>query len=159
MSLQINIQARNRAYGLWCTAHRFMRTRLLSRREIKHEKTLPRLGKGFFGSRKPARSFRGGRNLCFFGRAIFDQFFSSTAPVLRFLAVSLFWRPPARSFLRPWVDGNQKNASLLTNSAQRTFGTATYLGCFSLSRTKSSCLHQKITHSKKWLEGKGEEGF
>ena len=37
-------------------------------------------GRLVFGSRQPARSFRGGRKLRFFGRAIFDQFWSSTAP-------------------------------------------------------------------------------
>ena len=44
----------------------------------------------FFGSRQPAPSFRGGENCVFFGRAIFDHFWSSTAPALRFLGVSRF---------------------------------------------------------------------
>ena len=33
-------------------------------------------GRLFFGSRQPSRSFRGGRKLRFFGRAIFDKFYN-----------------------------------------------------------------------------------
>ena len=48
----------------------------------------------------PPVRFEGGENCVFFGRAIFDQFWSSTAPALRFLAVSRFFgaHPPARPF-------------------------------------------------------------
>ena len=38
----------------------------------------------------PCVRFERGENCAFFGRAIFDHFWSSTAPALRFLAVSLF---------------------------------------------------------------------
>ena len=48
----------------------------------------------------------------FFERAIFDEFWSSTAPALRFLAVSrLFWRPPAH-FGDLELMGSKKRASL-----------------------------------------------
>ena len=53
----------------------------------------------------PPVRFEGAKIACFF-----DQFWSSTAPALRSLAVWIhcfFWRPPARSFWRPWVDGKK----------------------------------------------------
>ena len=51
-----------------------------------------------------------GKKLRVFERAIFDQFWSSTALALRFLAVSrfLFFFAPARTFRRLRVDVNQK---------------------------------------------------
>ena len=60
-----------------------------------------------FGSHQPARSFRNGRKMRFFERAIFDKFWWSTPPALRFLPFSCLFLAPARPFRRPWVDGDQ----------------------------------------------------
>ena len=54
-----------------------------------------RLGKDFFGSPQPARSFRGGRKLRFFERAICDQFWPSSAQRCVFLGFQFFWGVPA----------------------------------------------------------------
>ena len=58
--------------------------------------TVVSLGKPFLVPVSPPIRFEGGENCGFLGRAIFDQFQSSTAPALRFLAVSHFFgtRPP-----------------------------------------------------------------
>ena len=57
----------------------------------------------------PPVRFEGGENCGFFGRAISDHFWSSTAPALLFLAVSRFFCFfCARPFRRAWVDRSQK---------------------------------------------------
>ena len=54
------------------------------------EVRLTHKGRLCFGPRQHGRSFRGCENCVFFGRAIFDNFWSPTSPALRFLAVSRF---------------------------------------------------------------------
>ena len=68
---------------------------------LTEPQTIRLTGKPFFGSRQPTRSFREGEgdegeNCVFFERAIFHQFWSSTAPALRFLAVSRVFLAPVR---------------------------------------------------------------
>ena len=58
------------------------------------------LGKAFCWFRQPTRSFCGGEN-CFFWRTIFDQFWLSTAPTVRFLAVSRSFSCGFTLFLAP----------------------------------------------------------
>ena len=76
------------------------------------------LGKAFFGSRQPARSFRGGRKFRFFLDGLFLINFGRL-PLRRCvsLRLHLFWRPPARSFRWPWVHGYQTKGSLLISES------------------------------------------
>ena len=66
----------------------------------------------FFGSRKPAGSFRAGRKLCFLNVRFLTSFGRLPFCAALLCGFTCFWRPPARSFWRPWVDGNQKRLPL-----------------------------------------------
>ena len=75
-------------------------------------------GSLFLAPVSPLVRFEGGENCVFFWTGDFWKLLVVYRSALRFLAASRFlfffgWRgAPARPFRRPWVDGNQKKASL-----------------------------------------------